>query len=174
MNRLCSILILLLTFSSCNSNKKQHIEGNVSIIDSVKKSTPIVKKEPVILSKIDSVSLAEIKQYTEEPKNSIFDYYAIEKIDEYSIWSDKMFGRCCTEADLSYSELLKYEITANVNNNKYPHSNLSDFSYQSAYVFKENENTYRLFILYTWTPFFGFLWVFFERNRRKRTDSKRW
>ncbi|WP_299260240.1 hypothetical protein [uncultured Aquimarina sp.] len=88
---------------------------------------------------IDSLSINEIKQYSKE-FSTIFDYYKYEEIDEVDIWSDKMFGRCCTEADLLYSELLEFDITANVNNTSYPYSNLSDRSYRKAFVFRENEN----------------------------------
>lgn len=96
-------------------------------------------KQDLILATIDSVSLSQIKQYS-SPYESIYDYYKFETVDEVEIWSDKMYGRCCTEADLSYSELLDFDIRANIKNVKYPVSNLSDRTYRTAYVFKEGEN----------------------------------
>lgn len=96
-------------------------------------------KQDLILATIDSVSIAQIKYYS-NPRKSIFDYYKVETEDEVKIWSDKMFGRCCTEADLNYSELLDFDISANVENIDYPISNLSDQTYRKAYVFKENVN----------------------------------
>ncbi len=88
---------------------------------------------------IDSISINEIKRFCDTKYSTIYDYYKHEKIDEVAIWSDKMFGRCCTEADLDYSELLKFEITASTSNTKYPSDNLSDHYYRTAYVFKENK-----------------------------------
>lgn len=89
---------------------------------------------------IDSISLKEIKRYIEDELPTIYDYYKKETIDPVAIWSDKLFGRCCTEADLNYSELLEFKITANTNNIKYPSTNLSDNTYSTAYVFKENQD----------------------------------
>lgn len=97
------------------------------------------EKKTVTLATIDSVSLGEIKQYTDANLLSIFEHYQKESIDEVEIWSDKMFGRCCTEADLLYSELLGFDITAKPSEEKYPFSNLSDKTYGTAFVFKENE-----------------------------------
>jgi len=98
------------------------------------------EKYPLTLATVDSVILTEIKRYIDTELPSIFEYYKHEKIDEVAIWSDKMFGRCCTEADLEYSELLEFDITANLNEQKYPFSNLSDKSYGTSFVFKEQQN----------------------------------
>ena len=116
--KLISYLIVFAFLSSCGVPNKQDEKPNI------------------VYAKIDSVALSEIKQ-TIEPKNNIYAYYLF---DDEEIWSDKMFGRCCTEADLRYSELLEFDITANINNDKYPYSNLSDTKYRTAYVFKENQN----------------------------------
>lgn len=97
------------------------------------------EKYPITLATIDSVSLGEIKPYTDANLLTIFEHYKKEEIDEVEIWSDKMFGRCCTEADLEYSELLEFDITAKPSDEKYPFSNLSDKTYGTAFVFKENE-----------------------------------
>ena len=140
MKKLILVITILFGFFNCNSNKKEDNNNSFPVVDSIKISTiNSIKKEQVILSKIDSVSLSEIKHYSGK-KKSIFDYYAIEKIDEVEIWSDKMFGRCCTETDLDYSELLFFAITTNSKNKKYPSKNLSDRKYSTALVFNENEN----------------------------------
>lgn len=136
------LTFFLLASISCTSNKKQN--NNLDVPTSAKpiainKEKQSVQKNTVVFSKIDSVSIAEIKQYSDSSKQSIFDYYKIEALDEVEIWSEKMFGRCCTEADLLYSELLEYSITATTNNTKYPYENLTDKTYGTAYVFKENE-----------------------------------
>ncbi|WP_298545035.1 hypothetical protein [uncultured Aquimarina sp.] len=89
----------------------------------------------VIQATIDSVSISEIKQYSEEFP-TIFDYYKYEKIDKVDVWSDKMFGRCCSNTDLTFNENLFFKIDSNFNDNRYPISNLSDTRYSTAYVFK--------------------------------------
>ncbi|WP_378174081.1 hypothetical protein [Aquimarina sp. SS2-1] len=96
-------------------------------------------KQEVKLATIDSVSITEIKGNTSGDIPTIFDFYKKEQIDEVDIWSDKMFGRCCSEADLSYSELLYFDITATIDNSKYPLKNVFDRRYRTAFVFKEND-----------------------------------
>lgn len=88
--------------------------------------------------KIDSVSINEIKRYVEEELPNIFAYYKQERTDEYSIWSEKLFGRCCSNTDISFNENLFFKITSNIENEKYPISNLSDNAYLTTYAFKEN------------------------------------
>ena len=99
------------------------------------------EKYPVTLATIDSVSVGEIKQFTDRNLLTIFDHYKKERIDEVEIWSEKMFGRCCSEADMDYSELLEFDITAIPRKEKYPFSHLSDKTYGTAFVFKEQEKT---------------------------------
>ena len=144
------LLFLIILLTSCNSKIKE--ENNDDCINSETVTIKYSKlnfnddneykksiKENIIIAKIDSVSLNQIKHYT-NPKQSIFEYYNTETLDEVEIWSDKMFGRCCTEADLLYSELLDFDISTNIKNDNYPDSNLSDKTYGTAYVFKENDN----------------------------------
>lgn len=99
-----------------------------------------VKRKDIVLTTIDSISLSQIRNI-KITGQSIYDYYESESYDEVAIWSDKMFGRCCTEADLSYSELLDFNISTNKINKTHPKSNLSDTKYSTAYAFNKNENT---------------------------------
>jgi len=121
MKLLLYTVFVLLFLDSCNVQKSN---GQI--------------KENLVFAKIDSASLAQIKQ-EKKLNQSIFTYYKTEIDDEVVIWSDKMFGRCCTEADLLYSELLSFDISANINNPTYPYSNLSDTKYRTAYAFKEKQ-----------------------------------
>jgi len=144
------LLIQMLFLFSCKTETKKQQETAVeTYVDTtseieIKTDSTLLKPEQqqntMFFAKIDSVSLSEIKQFENEKYETIFDYYQKETIDEVDIWSDKMFGRCCTEADLSYSELLEFDITANVSNPAYPYSNLSDRTYRTTYAFKENQN----------------------------------
>lgn len=89
-------------------------------------------------SKIDSESIKEIKKYIGNELPSIYDYYRQEETGDYMTWSDKMFGRCCSNTDLTFNENLFFKISSNLNDEKYPITNLSDTQYSTAFVFKSN------------------------------------
>ncbi|WP_299313597.1 hypothetical protein [uncultured Aquimarina sp.] len=91
----------------------------------------------LINSVIDSTSLKQIDFFSKEFP-SIFEYYQLELKDELSIWSSKMFGSA-QRVDMTYAEALSFKFSSNYENKKYPISNLQDFSYMSAYVFKEDQ-----------------------------------
>ncbi|WP_375239120.1 hypothetical protein [Aurantibacter sp.] len=139
------LFFLVFSFFSCNTKKGQEVN---STKNSIKSKTDILKTridsikpkeiKSLVLATIDSFSIEEIKHFSES-KSNIFNYYLIENQDEVEIWSEKMFGRCCTEADLLYSNLLSFNISANIENAKYPIKNLSDASYLKTYAFKETD-----------------------------------
>lgn len=85
---------------------------------------------------IDSISISEIKRYIENELPTIFQYYKQEKIEDYSTWSSKMFGRCCSNTDLTFNENLYFKISSNFTNEQYPFTNLSDTQYSTAFAFK--------------------------------------
>jgi len=127
-------------FTSNLSTEKQHIlhklfKNDLFDHDDIDGDETFLKQNKSKLATIDSVSISEIKQYSEELP-TIFDYYKHEKIDEVAVWSDKMFGRCCSNADLTFNENLFFKISSNFNDEKYPFTNLSDTGYSTAYVFK--------------------------------------
>lgn len=84
-----------------------------------------------------------------EAMNQIGDFsgsYAFSTIDIYNggedvveRWSEKMWGRCCTEADLQFEETLWYKLSCNQQGEKYPFSNATDIAYNSAFVFKAED-----------------------------------
>ncbi|PCE66063.1 hypothetical protein B7P33_01815 [Sediminicola luteus] len=92
----------------------------------------------VTRANIDVQSVQEIKAYVETPFPSIYEYYQIERTEPEAIWSNKMFGRCCSETDMSYAELLTFDIQAQTSQTQYPASHLSDQLYWTAFVFTEN------------------------------------
>ncbi|WP_405206385.1 NADase-type glycan-binding domain-containing protein [Aquimarina sp. LLG6339-5] len=93
-----------------------------------------------IKATIDKESILEITGGESFDEVDIYKYYNQEIEDEVEIWSEKMFGRCCTEADLTYSEVLSFSINCQLENNEYPIRNLSDRKYLTSYVFKEGSN----------------------------------
>lgn len=92
---------------------------------------------PTIKAEIDQQSVDEVRRYSNKDLITIFDYYSSE--EELLNWSPKMFGRCCSEADLWYSEIMSFKIETSVKRKEYPVSNLTDRDFRSAYVFKEDE-----------------------------------
>ena len=90
---------------------------------------------------IDTVSIKEIKRYVTDELPSIYDYYRQDEVEQYSNWSKKLFGRCCSNTDLTFSENLFFKMSAKASNKKYPVSNISDTNYQTAFVFKPNSKT---------------------------------
>ena len=135
--RKITYIFIMFTLNSCAQK----------IVQEKANSTLSQEKDPVSLATIDSVSIKHIKQYIDSELPSIFDYYKHEKIDEVAIWSDKMFGRCCSNTDLSFGENLFFKISSKSRatkptggNEKYPIKNASDTKYLTAFAFKPNTN----------------------------------
>ncbi|WP_299435564.1 hypothetical protein [uncultured Aquimarina sp.] len=130
-------------FASNLSTAKQHIvyklfKNDLFDHDDIDGDETFLKQNKPKLATVDSISIGELKQYMEEELPTIFDYYKHEKIDEVDVWSNKMFGRCCSNTDLTFNENLFFKISSNFNDEKYPFTNLSDTQYLSAFVFKPN------------------------------------
>jgi hypothetical protein len=117
--------------------------GNDAIIlrglpDEDQRDRICTKEKRFTRSNIDEQSIQEIKAFVETPYPSIYEYYQIERTEPEAIWSNKMFGRCCSETDMKYAELLTFDIQAKTTQTQYPASHLSDQLYQTAFVFTEN------------------------------------
>ena len=96
----------------------------------------------IVYAEFDLVADAEVRQYIEQNFETVYEYYQLqedESEDTYVSWSQKMFGRCCTEADLDVSEIVFFTIDSNVPNAKYPASNLSDTRYGTPYAFQKKQ-----------------------------------
>lgn len=126
--RKITYIFMMFTLNSC-AQKIVKEKANITLSQ---------EKNNARLATIDSVSITDIKQYIDRELPSIFDYYKHEKIDAVAIWSDKMFGRCCSNTDLTFGENLFFKISSNYSNNKYPIKNASDTQYVTAFVFKPN------------------------------------
>ncbi len=162
INKIICTVIFLGVFLNCNSsnNEKINTEINEEEIDTINYEIwtdsfdgigrtinhEIIlnennKQKPVHNNvKIDSVSIDEIKRYMDGELSSIFDFYQEEKTGDYTTWSEKLFGRCCSNTDLSFTENLYFKITSSFQNKKYPVSNLSDTRYLTAYAFKKESD----------------------------------
>lgn len=125
---------------------KQNIDMNDSASFEKLKSMPdesdrdktCLKQNKPTIATIDSVSVNQMKDAIEDELLSIFDYYKQEVVETHGAWSTKLFGRCCSNTDLTFSENLFFKISANYSNKKYPIKNVSDSQYLTAFVFKPN------------------------------------
>ena len=137
------LLFVLIAVFNYNSQPESAIENEPTFSihkeDILPKNTmnTLKKDSTITKAKIDFVSVNQIKRWIENDLPTIYDYYKQERIDVCLVWSEKLFGRCASNTDLSFTENLFFKITSNIENEKYPISNLSDTSYQTAYVFKE-------------------------------------
>ncbi|MFK7786986.1 MAG: hypothetical protein AB8B56_17830 [Crocinitomicaceae bacterium] len=62
------------------------------------------------IATIDSATIEEIQFFVDDELPSIYDYYQLEKDDDYTTWSERLFGRCCSNADLSFNENLYLKV----------------------------------------------------------------
>ncbi len=142
MKNLFIYLIFLGLFFNCKTERKETSNKVKKSITTQKNTIASGKKQDnqhFIKATIDSVANSEVYYNYKKAPYSIYSYYIEGDFEDYSHWSDKMFGRCCTEADLSYSELLNFIIKANVNHKKYPFGHLSDYKYTTTYVFNQSQ-----------------------------------
>lgn len=131
------IVIVLILITSC---KESAITNTLKPADKTSiEIEPVISDMP-IMAYIDSVSLKEIKQYIDTELPTIFDYYRLEETGDYTTWSNKMFGRCCSNTDITFNENLFFNISSNVDNKKHPISNIADTQYSTAFVFKPSSN----------------------------------
>src|SRR5690606_22301988 len=89
---------------------------------------------------VDKEAMGQIAQFSEKQYSNAIDlYHSGEEIE--STWSDKLWGRCCTEADLNLCEVMSFNLTTSAEGAKYPFSNAIDSQdgYNTAYVFDEKD-----------------------------------
>lgn len=138
-------LLILLALINCKKEKSTQQNASLEVPsarDRTEFNSVQVVNDSLITNefvKIDSVSINEMKRYIDDDLPTIFDYYKQEKIEEYSTWSPKMFGRCCSNTDLKFTENLFFKISSNINGKKYPITNISDAEYLTAFVFKPSD-----------------------------------
>ena len=122
------ILILLVSSFSCKKKKSIHKKKENSKVE--------LKTELINNVKIDSVSVFEIKRFAEKEYASIFGYYNEEKTGEESTWSEKLFGRCYSNSDLSFTENLFFKTMILFDDDNPSIPNISDTQYLTPYTFK--------------------------------------
>ena len=142
------IFLMTLMFFSCNSDTES--EGEVSNNDETEESTTnpedtlITEELPIVpefTAVVDKEAMDQVGQYVEGDYNSAFELYHSEGEIEGK-WTDKLWGRCCTEADLSLCEVMSFNVEASSEGSKYPWSNAtsSEDAYNTTYVYKVDDD----------------------------------
>lgn len=102
--------------------------------DSLKTDNEI--KVPTFQATVDTVAMAQFTEYRENVAElSIWQKYD-QSIGEYMVWSDKLWGRCCTEADMRFTEFCSYDVTTSHDYEAYPFQNALDDNLSTCYVFE--------------------------------------
>ncbi len=131
-------LYLICCFFLWNCKKEKGITTAFTQQEVSKKNIQTkTQNQKVIKASIDSVSINQVKDYSDKELPNIYEYYKREEIEDYNGWSEKMFGDCCTEIDLLYSQLLTFTFMSNKDHKKYPLTNIYDTKYRTAYAFTE-------------------------------------
>lgn len=150
MNKLIGIVIFSLGVLGCSPNEEKGAGRDLSHVDLVeldKKQARLeldaspVSQDTLMLgemSEIDSVSMEEVMSLIDDKSLSIYDCYRKEELGDYMTFAEKMFGRCCSNTDLRFTENLYFKISSNFSNEKYPIENISDTQYLTAFVFQPN------------------------------------
>ncbi len=144
MNIIKKILISLLVFGIISCSNPTERQPVLPADKQVAVSTPAEAKSsfpPTVKAALDRTATRELTFNSEEHTySSVFEYYQHRKDDsDYSVWTEKLFGRCCTEADLQYSETLEWSVTSDIDHPKYPVSQLTDTWFTKTFAFKESE-----------------------------------
>lgn len=137
----CLLIGLCLSYYSCVNEDLSSDDGVILTQNTAFKVTPKLTV-PVALTKarIDREAINQLGLYEEHPeKMSIYELYD-QSLDEVDSWTDKLWGRCCTEADMRFSEFLGFEISCDNSSKSYPFSNALDNLFATTFAFKEKEN----------------------------------
>jgi len=139
----CRTVFFLLTlgFAACNSPETDSSQEQA--IDSTSTTEEILETENLpetiyTSAYVDQLAMDNITEYMDATGFTTFEIYNAPD-DEYENWAESFWGRCCTEADMTFSEYLSYKITASHEGKSYPFSYALDEYFNTAYVFEEKD-----------------------------------
>ena len=155
------VLILAIIFCSCageNDSVEESESRNTESYNHEKSKSQILQSTfegPLNTAFVDTLAMAEMRMWLNDEGQtmSVWELYNNNPEDDYATWSQRLFGRCCTEADLRYTERLYFNVSAPTIDTDYPDEYLHDIHYNTAYVFKETdavEITLQLQTSYPW------------------------
>jgi hypothetical protein len=133
-----SQFILLSTLVICSCNEPLKDDVNEGHFDTADRSAVIFESDkekaqlPKLRAVIDQEALQQVGEFQSE-NQSLFELYD-QSVDEVEAWTDKMWGRCCTEADMRFTEFLGYTYKVDIDNDSYPFSNAKDPLFSTAFV----------------------------------------
>ncbi|GEM_PF-6292801 len=91
------------------------------------------------VAEIDEVAMKQVGLFDESASiKTIIQYY--HSSHDVERWSDKMWGRCCTEADMSFVEWLSFDVSVDKQGSAYPFKNALDANYNSTFVFEKEDS----------------------------------
>ena len=96
------------------------------------------KQVETFMAEIDYEAMDEITEYYETDALTTIEIYN-QPVDEVEKWTDKFWGRCCTEADMTFSEYISYSLSVSREGKEYPFDYALDEYYNTAYVFEEKD-----------------------------------
>lgn len=136
-------LLLLLVCSCSGEGEPEGVEITDSTQATIEDTTDAIPavNVPELQAVVDEEAMNQVGQYTETSFSSSFELYHSGH-DIVERWTDKLWGRCCTEADMSLCEYMRYEVSTSSEGSKYPWENAltSEDAYNTAYVFKPEDN----------------------------------
>lgn len=137
------LLVLPIVFlCACNEELKSDTGNNLVL--NQEEGDPVFYPKlavhvPLMKAVTDHEALKQVGQYRSDKPESIYDLYD-QSEDEVMAWTDKLWGRCCTEADMRFTEFLGFNISATVKNTRYPFSNALDNLFATAYVVQPEDS----------------------------------
>lgn len=94
------------------------------------------QKIPSFKAKVDQEAMQQLTEWRENVHELDVWEQLDQSVGEYMVWSDKMWGRCCTEADMRFSEFCSYDLSTTHDYKAYPFSNALDDQLATTYVFE--------------------------------------
>lgn len=114
-------------------NYSGHTEPNYN-----RDTEPVEVEVETFMAEIDKQAMDEIIDYSDVDGLSTIEIYN-QPIQEVEKWTDKFWGRCCTEADMTFSEYISYGLSVSKEGKEYPFEYALDEYYNTAYVFEEKD-----------------------------------
>lgn len=147
MRRNQRIIICTLLTVFCSSCSGDYNERSSDVLDSFNEASNERNQERDRIidyelrnAVVDSQAMNQLSHsFSAHDDWSIWEKYE-QSEGEYNNWCEKLWGRCCSEAELRFTEKLFYAISTTHDYEVYPFENAIDEFYNTAYVFDANDS----------------------------------
>lgn len=141
----CLLVLCIAHVFACNDNQTTqitHLDSDSLTAYLEQSIEPKDKIELVLLkAEIDTEALLHVGEYQDRKnEKSIYELYD-QSLDEVEAWTDKLWGRCCTEADMRFTEFLGFNLEVSKDHSQYPFKNATDNLFATAFVMDQNTRT---------------------------------